>query len=161
MGDDWEAYSISYQHNRQVPAEQRFSPAVNSTSGISISISIDLYFQYNILYQQYHQYNIIPYRSYHVALIIGSCIFYFPPHVLAGRATTSYTSLLALGNSSTNAAMLIYNGDTGIFAMRIVTGGVSGQTGGRKQEVAFGSSKLTTEGEESIVSEDTPESPLH
>jgi len=37
-------------------------------------------------------------------------------NVTTGRATTSYTSLLRLGGGR---ACLVYNGDTGIFAMEI------------------------------------------
>ena len=37
----------------------------------------------------------------------------------SGRATTSYTSLLPVGSPSDRTAVLIYNGDTGMFAMTI------------------------------------------
>jgi hypothetical protein len=67
MGDSWETYSISYQHNRLVqPTTFRFSAAVNSTQG---------------------------------------------------RATTSYTSLLRAADP--HSAVLAYNGESGVFSMRI------------------------------------------
>jgi hypothetical protein len=37
----------------------------------------------------------------------------------AGRATTSYTSLLAIDDQT---AVVVYNGDTGVFAMRFSVG---------------------------------------
>jgi hypothetical protein len=66
MGEDWDAYSLSYRHNILVkdPA-LHFSKAVNSTSS---------------------------------------------------RATTSYTSLLAVDCDN---AVVVYNGETGIYAMRV------------------------------------------
>ena len=57
---------------------------------------------------------------HHNSLVKRALRFSAAVNSTSGRATTSYTSLLALDSDN---AVVVYNGETGIFAMRVTVSG--------------------------------------